>query len=86
MKILVIGRCAREHSLCWRLHQSQNVWGLFSAGGNPGIDQLAKPSGVAPDDIGGLIRFVKDSKIDLTIVRPEEPLESRATRTPLTRS
>src|SRR5204862_5671568 len=34
----------------------------------------AKPSGVAPDDIGGLIRFVKDSKIDLTIVGPEDPL------------
>ena len=76
MKVLVIGKGGREHALCWRLHQSQSVWGLFCAPGNPGIDQLAKPVAIAPTDIAGLIRFASDNKIDLTIVGPEDPLSA----------
>jgi phosphoribosylamine--glycine ligase len=74
MKVLVIGKGAREHALCWRLHQSQSVWGLFCAPGNPGIDQLAKPVNIAQSDFGALITFAKENKIDLTIVGPEDPM------------
>jgi phosphoribosylamine--glycine ligase len=74
MKVLVIGKGGREHALCWRLHQSQSVWGLFCAPGNPGIDQLAKPVDLAPADTAGLIRFAADNKIDLTVVGPDDPL------------
>ncbi len=74
MKVLVIGKGAREHALCWRLHQSQSVWGLFCAPGNPGIDQLAKPVNVAQTDFAALIAFAKENKIDLTIVGPEDPM------------
>jgi phosphoribosylamine---glycine ligase len=74
MKVLVIGKGAREHALCWRLHQSQSVWGLFCAPGNPGIDQLAKPVNIAQSDFGALITFAKENKIELTIVGPEDPM------------
>src|ERR1700733_13184684 len=74
MKVLVIGKGAREHALCWRLHSSQSVWGLFCAPGNPGIDQLAKRVGIAQDDFPALIAFAKESKIDLTIVGPDDPI------------
>jgi phosphoribosylamine--glycine ligase len=74
MKVLVIGKGAREHALCWRLHSSQSVWGLFCAPGNPGIDQLAKPVAIAPTDAAGLIQFAKENKIDLTVVGPEDPM------------
>ena len=74
MKVLVIGKGAREHALCWRLHQSQSVWGLFCAPGNPGIDQLAKPVDIAQSDFAALIAFAKENKIDLTIVGPEDPM------------
>jgi phosphoribosylamine--glycine ligase len=74
MKVLVIGKGAREHALCWRLHSSQSVWGLFCAPGNPGIDQLAKPVSIAQDDFPALIAFAKENKIDLTIVGPEDPM------------
>jgi phosphoribosylamine--glycine ligase len=74
MKVLVIGKGAREHALCWRLHSSQSVWGLFCAPGNPGIDQLAKPVAIALDDFAGLVAFAKENKIDLTIVGPDDPI------------
>jgi len=74
MKILVIGKGAREHALCWRLHQSQSVWGLFCAPGNPGTDQLAKPVNIATSDFAALVGFAKENKIDLTIVGPDDPM------------
>jgi phosphoribosylamine---glycine ligase len=74
MKVLVIGKGAREHALCWRLHSSQSVWGLFCAPGNPGIDQLAKPVPIAQNDFPALIAFAKENKIDLTIIGPDDPI------------
>ena len=74
MKVLVIGKGGREHSLCWRLNQSPTVWGLHCTGGNPGINQVAKPVEIAPEDFAGLARFAAAEKIDLTIVGPEAPL------------
>jgi phosphoribosylamine---glycine ligase len=74
MKVLVVGSGGREHALCWRLHQSESVWGLFCTGANPGISQLAKPVDLEPADSAGLARFAADNAIDLTIVGPENPL------------
>ncbi|MGD0290949.1 MAG: phosphoribosylamine--glycine ligase [Candidatus Binataceae bacterium] len=74
MKVLVVGKGGREHSLCWRLNQSPTVWGLHCTGGSPGINQVAKPVAIAPDDFAGLARFAAGEKIDLTIVGPEAPL------------
>ena len=74
MKVLVVGKGGREHSLCWRLNQSPTVWGLYCTGGSPGINQVATPVDIAPDDFAGLTRFAAAEKIDLTIVGPEAPL------------
>src|SRR3984957_1531106 len=67
MKVLVVGSGGREHALCWRLHQSESVWGLFCTGANPGISQLAKPVNLEPTDSAGLARFAADNAIDLTL-------------------
>ena len=74
MKVLVIGKGAREHSLVWRLHQSQTVWKIFCAGGNPGINQMAEPVAIAPTDSAALAAFAREKSVDLTIVGPEDPL------------
>ncbi len=74
MKVLVVGNGGREHALCWRLNQSPSVWGLFCTGGNPGINQIARPVPIAPDDTAGLVHFAAAEKIDLTVVGPEGPL------------
>ncbi|MGA2411390.1 MAG: phosphoribosylamine--glycine ligase [Candidatus Binataceae bacterium] len=74
MKVLVVGNGGREHALCWRLHQSQSVWGLYCTGSNPGIGQLATPVDIPIADSAALARFAADKAIDLTIVGPENPL------------
>src|SRR5258708_36657316 len=74
MEVVVVGRGGREHALCWRLNQSPSVWGLFCAGGNPGIDHLAKPVPIAPTNSIALADFAASNKIDLTVVGPEDPL------------
>ena len=74
MKVLVVGKGAREHALCWRFSQSQRVWGLFCASGNPGIGRTATQVDIAPTDIDPLARFAESQKIDLTAVGSENPL------------
>jgi phosphoribosylamine---glycine ligase len=74
MRVLVIGKGAREHALCWRLHQSQSVWGLFCAPGNPGTAQVAESVPIPVTDNAALAAFARDNKIDLTVVGPDDPL------------
>jgi phosphoribosylamine---glycine ligase len=74
MKVLVVGKGAREHSIVWRLHQSQTVWKIFCAGGNPGINQMAEPVAIAPSNNAALANFAREKSVDLTIVGPEDPL------------
>jgi len=74
MKVLVIGKGGREHSIVWRLHQSESVTKIFCASGNPGIDQMAQPVPIAPTEVAALAEFAKSEAIDLTVVGPEDPL------------
>jgi phosphoribosylamine---glycine ligase len=74
MRVLVIGKGGREHALCWRLNQSPSVWKLFCTVGNPGINSLATPVPIEPNDVGKLADFAQQERIDLTVVGPEEPL------------
>ena len=74
MKVLVIGKGGREHAIVWRLHQSQTVWKIFCATGNPGIDQIAEAVPIPVTDIPGLVEFAKSKSVDLTIVGPDDPL------------
>lgn len=74
MNILVIGSGGREHTLVWKLRQSPNVHSLYCAPGNAGIALHAKLVSLKPTDISGLMRFVKENSVDLTIVGPEQPL------------
>ena len=74
MNILVIGSGGREHAIVWKLRQSPNVHSLYCAPGNAGIAQLAQLVSLKPSDKQGLMRFVKENKIDLTVVGSEQPL------------
>jgi phosphoribosylamine--glycine ligase len=74
MNILVIGSGGREHALCWKIAQSNLVDKIFCVPGNGGISEIAELVSIKLDDIKGLINFVKENKIDFTIVGPEAPL------------
>ncbi|CDQ41714.1 MULTISPECIES: phosphoribosylamine--glycine ligase [Virgibacillus] len=74
MKILVVGRGGREHSIIMKLAESKAVSKIFAAPGNGGMSQQAICTLIDEMDIEGLVSFVKTEAIDLTIVGPETPL------------
>jgi len=74
MKVLVIGSGGREHTLIWKLKQSDKVSKLYAAPGNAGIGELAECINIKVDDIRSLVAYAKQEAIDLTIVGPELPL------------
>src|SRR5260370_25792817 len=73
MRILVVGRGAREHALAWRLARSPGA-ALFCAPGNAGTDSLAESVPVQETDLAGLTAFARQSRLDLVVVGPEAPL------------
>ena len=82
MKILVIGSGGREHALVWKIAQSQHVTQMWCAPGNAGIarERLAHGGAlvqcikIGAEDLPGLLAFVRDQKVDLTVVGPDNPL------------
>lgn len=74
MKILVVGSGGREHTLCWKLSQSEVVSKVFCAPGNGGTKEVAENIDIKSNDIKKLLDFALEEKIDLTVVGPEEPL------------
>ncbi|MCC3358837.1 phosphoribosylamine--glycine ligase [Bacillus sp. REN16] len=74
MKVLVVGRGGREHTLVWKLAQSPKVDTVYAAPGNPGMKTIATLVNIDENDFDHLIEFVKKEQIDLTLVGPEVPL------------
>ena len=81
MKLLVIGSGGREHALVWKLAQSPHASQLWCVPGNAGIGQEKLVSGnpvqcvaLGAENLGGLLAFAQENKIDLTIVGPDNPL------------
>jgi phosphoribosylamine---glycine ligase len=74
MKVLVIGSGGREHTICWKLKQSEQVTEIYAAPGSPGIAEIGENTGIKVDDLDGLVKFAKEKSVDLTIVGPEYPL------------
>lgn len=75
MKVLVIGSGGREHAIVWKLKQSSKVTEIYCAPGNAGINKIAHGVNIKADDVDGLLKFVKENNISLTVVGPEVPLE-----------
>ena len=75
MKVLLIGGGGREHALAWKLSSSRLVSKLYAAPGNPGIAQYAQcvPS-LSVMDFPGIEKFVREKKIELVVIGPEDPL------------
>jgi phosphoribosylamine---glycine ligase len=74
MKVLVIGGGGREHALVWKIAQSPKVSKIFCAPGNAGVSELAECLPIKADDIPALLQFAEKTRIDLTVVGPEDPL------------
>ena len=74
MKVLIIGSGGREHAICWKIAQSERVNEIFAIPGNGGMAQLAECVDIKVNDLGKIVNFAKEKKIDITVVGPEAPL------------
>ncbi|UOR10199.1 phosphoribosylamine--glycine ligase [Halobacillus amylolyticus] len=74
MKVLVIGRGGREHSIVKKLASSTQVETLFAAPGNAGMGEQAVRVQIQETDQEQLVAFAKENGVDLTIIGPENPL------------
>lgn len=76
MKILVVGRGGREHSVVEQINKSDQVSEIYCAPGNAGIEKLATCVDIDEMNIDELVKFASETAIDLTIVGPENPLNA----------
>ncbi len=87
MKVLVVGKGGREHTLVWKLAQSPRVEKIYAAPGSTGIAQFAECLDIGVDtpisnleklqaEIIHLRDFAVEQQIDLTVVGPEDVLSA----------
>ena len=81
MNILVVGSGGREHTIAWKLAQSDKAEEIFVFPGNPGTSTEGKIKNAEintdPNDLGyidALLKFAKEYDIWLVVVWPEQPL------------
>lgn len=74
MKVLVIGRGGREHTICTKIKESKFVETIFVAPGNVGMTDVAERVSIEETEVDKLVEFALDNKVDLTVVGPEVPL------------
>ena len=74
MNIGLIGSGGREHALCKKINDSNLVKKIFCFPGNAGTSKYAKNINVDILNFNKLLNEIKNYKIDLIIVGPEEPL------------
>lgn len=74
MKLLVVGGGGREHAIIKKLKENPNVEEIFALPGNGGIEKDATCIPIGAKDIGGIVGFAQENKIDYAVVAPDDPL------------
>lgn len=72
--VLLIGGGGREHSIAWKLSQSERLGQLYTAPGNPGTAECGINVDIDPLNFPAVEQFVEEKKIELVVVGPEAPL------------
>lgn len=71
MKVLVIGRGAREHAIAWKLSCSPEVKVIYCATGNAGVEEIGERVDIRAEDLPALKKFAIEKGVDLVIPGPE---------------
>lgn len=74
MNVLLLGSGGREHAMAWSIAKSEKLDQLYIAPGNPGTAQVGTNVDLSLSDFEGILSFVEEKDIDLTVVGPEQPL------------
>src|SRR5690625_7738154 len=72
--VLLIGSGGREHTIAWKLSQSEKLGTLFIAPGNPGTSIYGKNIDLNLSDFGEIAAFAEEKRVDLVVIGPEAPL------------
>jgi len=75
-KVLVLGSGGREHALAWKIAQSKDVGEVRLAPGNgkTGDGVIVYNLNLTANNFDGVLEYVKEERVDLTVVGPEQPL------------
>ena len=74
MNILILGSGGREHTIAWKLTQSNKCSHLFVAPGNSGTAVIATNIPISVTDFQAIKEVVVNNKITMVVVGPEDPL------------
>lgn len=74
MNILILGSGGREHTIAWKLAQSNKCSNLYVAPGNSGTAAIATNVPVSVIDFQAIKEVVLNNHITMVIVGPEDPL------------
>jgi len=74
MNLAVIGSGGREHAISHKLKQSPKVKKIVCIPGNAGTNGIAENIKEDISDFDALYKIIKDKKIDMVIIGPEQPL------------
>jgi phosphoribosylamine--glycine ligase len=74
MNILILGAGGREHTIAWKLKQSQTPTQLFVAPGNAGTAALATNLALSVTDFPAIKQAAITHEIQMLVVGPEDPL------------
>ena len=74
MKLLVVGGGGREHAIINKLKENPAVEEIFALPGNGGIAADATPVPIGAKEIGKIVAFAQEQKIDYAVVAPDDPL------------
>jgi phosphoribosylamine---glycine ligase len=72
--VLLIGGGGREHSIAWKLSQSDKLGSLYITPGNPGTAIHGINVQLNLSEFRNVSDFVEENEIELVIVGPEAPL------------
>jgi phosphoribosylamine---glycine ligase len=71
VNVLIVGSGAREHALTWKALQSPLTNAVYCAPGNAATAAIAVNTEVQATDVDGIVRFVTERDVRLTVIGPE---------------
>ena len=74
MNFLIIGSGGREHSICTFVKKSKKTDKIYCIPGNAGTSLIAENVSINLKNFVKIKNFVKQNKIDVVIIGPEQPL------------
>jgi len=74
MNVLIIGAGGREHTIAWKINQSNLLDSLYILPGNAGTEEFGENVDLQTTDFEGIANIVLEKSINMIIVGPEDPL------------